>query len=225
MKNLSFKILLYNVFLNNFIPFITTTANVTRFGWTTIQVTAFTNLLTSWNLKYADYINPLNFGSTTIIDAINTAYQAAFAVTQGARNQLIGNTTIILTSAEKSMCNIKDRDNTRTSTGIPKNAPTLACIFISMMMMRFAALNPLLPFKKAKPPYAHSIGVKIAITGPGALPPADSDYVRQDDETDTVFETLFTAAQVGKTAYVKVFYINSRSEAGPDSIPYIISIA
>ena len=225
MKNLSFKLLLYNVFINNFIPFITTTANVTRFGWTSIQVSAFNALLTSWNLKYADYINPLNYGSTTIINAINTAYQAAFLVTQGARNQLMGNTTIVLTSAEKSMCNIKDRDNTRTPSIIPTNAPTLACIYVGMMMMRFAALNPLLPFKKAKPSFAHFIGVKIAITGAGAAAPTDSDYVRQDDETETVFEALFTAGQVGKVAWVKVFYINSRGEAGPDSMPYIITIA
>ncbi len=225
MKNLSFKILTYNVFINNFIPFITSPTNVARFGFTATQVTAFTALLTSWNTKYADYINPLNFGSSTVIDAINTAYRAAFVVTQAARTQIVSNTTIVLTSAEKSMCNIKDRDNTRTPSGIPKNAPTLACIVIGMMMMRFAALNPLLPFKKAKPDYAHLIGVKIAVTGSGAAAPPDSAYVRLADETDTIFETLFTSDQIGKIAYVKVFYINSRGEAGPDSIPYIVTIA
>jgi len=48
--------------------------------------------------------------------------------------------------------------------------------------------------------------------------------VRLDDETETIFEVLFTAGQVGKVAYIVAFYINSRGEAGNDSMPYIITI-
>ena len=47
---------------------------------------------------------------------------------------------------------------------------------------------------------------------------------RQEDETTTDFEMLFTTPQVNKVLYMIGFYINSKNEAGKDGLPFIITI-
>jgi len=222
MYSLSLKLLRYNFFINAFITFVIKPANITRYGLTANEVTQLTDFLTAWNSRFASYVDPITHGSITI-DAINTVYWVGFPLTQSIRHKIKGNLTLTLSSEEKAICQLKTGDTVKSNAPLPKNAPSLACIFTTSMMMRFVALNPDLPFKKAKPPYAHAIGVKMAIVGVGGVP-LPSDYVRLDDETETIFEVLFTAGQVGKVAYIVAFYINSRGEAGNDSMPYIITI-
>ena len=91
-------------------------------------------------------------------------------------------------------------------------------------MMKLIAVSTENPFKKGKEKGIAAVGLKMAIVDPGSRPPTSADYVRQEDETTTDFEMLFTAAQAGKVVYIIAFYLNSRNQAGPDSIPYIITI-
>ena len=100
-------------------------------------------------------------------------------------------------------------------------SPALACIFQSPLMLTFIAINPLLPFKKAKP---FNIGLKMAITDAGAPPPKPEAYIRQENETTTEFEMLFTSDQVGKTCYLIGFYIDAKGVAGKDGIPCVVTI-
>jgi len=223
MYDLSLKLLKYNFFVNAFIPYVTLPANVTRYGLTVGEVSQLTAFLTLWNSKFASYVDPLMYGPISV-DGVNTAYLSGFPLTQSIRNKIKGNVSLTLSSEEKAISMLRASDTVWSRAPLPKNAPTLACIFTTSMMMRFLAINPELPFKKAKPPYVHAIGVKMAIVGVGSPPPPPEAYVRLDDETETIFETLFTAGQVGKVAYVIAFYVNSRNEAGNDSLPYIITI-
>jgi len=223
MNQLSFKILRYNFFVNAFIPFVTTPANIARYGLSASQVLALTNFLIEWNSKFAAYVDPLTNGHVTV-DAINAAYQEGFTLTQSVRSTIKNDITITLTSQERAICNLRRADTTLTRSGIPKISPCITCILQSSMNMTFAGINPENPFKRAKPPGVHSIGLKIAVTNAGDPPPRPDAYVRQEDENNSIFEMLFTASQVGKTLYIIGFYINSRNEAGPDSIPYIVTI-
>ena len=223
MITYSFKILRFNFFVNAFIPYITTPANITRFGLMTAQVTALTTFLTDWNLKFTAYVSPITNGRITI-DAINASYQSGYTLTQGIRTIIKNISTITLTSEERIVCNLKRPDLTHTPAGIPKSSPAVTCILQTAMNMLLTAVDSKNSFKKAKPPGVDAIGIKTAIIGLGSLPPAPGDYVRQEDETTSEFEMLFTAGQAGKVLYLIAFYINSRGEAGPDSIPYIITI-
>jgi len=223
MITLSFKIMRYNYFVNAFIPFVTTTANAARFGLTTVQVAALTGFLSDWNTKMLAYVNPVTNGHLTV-DAINAAYQNGFTLTQSIRGIIKRNTTITLTSEERLVLGLKRGDTTHTPAGIPKSAPAITCILQSSMNMTLVAIFPENPFKRAKPPGVAAIGFKTAIIKAGDPPPTLADYVRQEDETTSVFEMLFTAAQVGKTLYIIGFYINARNEAGADGLPYSVTI-
>ncbi len=223
MNTLSFKIMRYNFFVNAFIPFVTTAASIARYGLSASQVASLTAFLTDWNTKFAAYVDPLTNGHVTV-NAVNGAYQDGYTLTQSVRMTIKSDITITLSSAEMAICNLKRPDTTYTAAGIPKSKPAITCVLQVPMHMTFAAPASENPFKRAKPPGVHAIGIKIAIVGTGAAPPAATDYVRQEDETTSEFEMLFTAGQAGKVLYLIAFYINSRGEAGPDSIPYIITI-
>ncbi len=220
---LSLRILIYHIFVNVFIPLVVLPANVTRFGISATQLAALNAFLTDWNLKYAAYINPLTYGRVTI-NAIHMAYKYGFTLTQSIRIKIKTDTTITLTSQEMEICNIKPADTTRTPARIPRIAPSLACVAISYLMIKFVIINPLLLFKKAKPKGVDFIGYRTAITDAGAPPPTAADYETQEPVTETEFEMVFTADQIGKTLYIIPYYINSRNEAGPDGIPVVVTI-
>lgn len=223
MTKLSFKIMRYNFFVNAFIPFVTTPAGILRYGLSATQVSSLNAFLIDWNLKFAAYVNPVTNSHVTV-DAINAAYIEGFALTQSVRATIKNDTTITLTSEERAICNIKRPDSNPTPSRVPTFAPSITCIMQTSLMMNLVAINPELPFKRAKPSGIASIGFKIAIVDAGSRPPALTDYVRQEDETNTEFEMLFTDAQVGKVVYIIGFYINSRNQAGPDGIPCVVNI-
>ena len=85
-------------------------------------------------------------------------------------------------------------------------------------------MNPDHLFKRAKGDGIDAIGFKIAVTEAGAPPPHLESYIRQEDETSTEFEMLFTSGQVGKTLYIIGFYINSKGQVGADGIPCMVTI-
>jgi hypothetical protein len=220
---LSLRILIYNIFVNVFIPFVVQPAVVTRFGISATQVTALNNFLTDWNLKYAAYISPLTYGRVAI-NAIHLAFLKGYPLTQSIRTKIKTDTTITLTSEEMEICDIKAPDTSRTPSKIPKSSPALACFMISYLLMRFVVIDPLLLFKKAKPKGIVFIGYRTAITDAGAPAPKPEDYKDQEAVTETQFEMVFTADQIGKTLYIIAYYMNSKMEAGPDGIPVMVTI-
>jgi len=223
MFPLSFKILRYNFFVNAFVTYLVLPANVTRFSLSAATVTALNNFLSDWNTKFAAYVSPLTNGRNTV-DAINAAYISGFSLTQSIRGIIKNLTGITLTSEERTILNIKRPDAAHSPSGVPKNAPCLTCISLTSLVAKILALNTDNLYKKGRPHGIALYGIKMAIVNAGDPPPADRDYQRQEDETITDFDMLFTSADVGKTAYVIAFYINTRNEAGPDSMPYIFTI-
>jgi len=221
--NVSFKILKFNLFVTHFIPFVTDPARVIRFGLSPTQVTALSDFFTDFGPKYKTYTDPVLYGPVAI-SAINQAYIDGFKLTQGIRANIKSDTTITLTSEERAVCNIKKPDSNPTSPGIPKYSPSLVCISRTALTMAIVAINTSNPFKKGKDKGVDAIGVKMAIVGAGTVP-QPADYVRLDDETSSEFDLLFTSGQVGKTAYIIGFYLNSHNEAGPDGLPLVITIA
>ncbi len=220
---LSFKILRYNYFVNSFISFIFTPAGILRYGWTPLQVSTGTDFMDLWNKHMDAYVGPLSNGHASV-DAINADYLTGFTMTQGFRSQISGNSTITLTSDELLICNLKKASTGGSTTGIPKTSPALACYATSSLVLNFAAMNPAHLFKRAKGDGNDAIGLKMAITDAGAPPPKPEAYIRQEDETNTEFEMLFTSDQVGKTVYLIGFYINAKGVAGKDGLPCVVTI-
>ena len=221
MTILSFKILRYNFFVNSFIPYVTTPDAILRYGLTDLQVAALNEFLKKWNDDFANYVNPLA-SSKIVIDTQNGDYQTGFTLTQSIRSLIKNNTTITLSSTEMAVCEIFAPS--RKAGGIPKYSPALACYVQSSLSLFFTAINPALIHSGAKPKGVSYLGLKIAITDAGAPAPKPEDYVRQENETVTDFEMLFTSSQVGKTLYIIGFYINSKNQAGKDGIPCIVTI-
>jgi hypothetical protein len=205
------------------IPFAITSEGILRYGFTTIQVTAMTDFLLDWNAKLKSYVDPLTHGKITV-DAINGVYQSGFILITSIKNQVKNNTTITLSSQEKAIFGLYKPLLPSGGKGLPKSSPSITCVLQAYLSMTLVALDPLNIFKRAKPPGISYLGFKTAITEAGAPAPKLTDYARQENETETVFEMLFTADQIGKTFYIIGFYINGKGEAGKDSIPYIITI-
>ena len=222
MTTLSFKILRYNFFVNAFIPYVTTPDAIIRYGLTTVQVDALNTFMKKWNNDFGNYVNPLST-SHIVIDTINGDYQKGFLLTQSIRSMIKNNTTITLSSEEMAVCEIF-KPASSGSKGIPKYSPALACYTQSALSLLFLAINPALIHSGAKPKGVSYLGLKIAITDAGAPAPSPKDYVRQENETTTDFEMLFTSDQVGKTLYIIGFYINSKGVAGKDGIPCVVTI-
>ncbi len=222
MTILSFKILRYNFFVNSFIPYVTTPDAILRYGLTDLQVAALNEFLKKWNDDFANYVNPLA-SSKIVIDTQNGDYQTGFTLTQSIRSLIKNNTTITLSSEERVVCEISKPGSSGTS-GVPKYSPSIACMVQSSLSLFFLAINPALMHSGAKPPGIAAIGFKIAITDAGAPIPPPEAYVRQENETSTYFEMLFTSAQVGKTLYIIGFYINGKGVAGKDGIPCVVTI-
>ncbi len=223
MFQLSYKILRFNFYQSSLITYINTPAGIIRYGLTPPQVAAITAFTTLWTGDFRAYVSPIT-NSTVTINAINGDYQIGFTLLQSIRAQVKGNTTITLSAEEKAVFNISNPGSITTSKGIPKYAPAITCVGLSPLTMLLVALYPPVPFKRGKQAGVSAIGFKIALTDVGAPPPALTDYVRQENETNTEFEMLFTSAQVGKMLYIIGFYINSANVAGKDGIPYIIQI-
>lgn len=222
MKTLSFKILTYNFFVNSFIPYVTTPESIIRYGLTTVQVDALNAFLKKWNTDFANYVDPLST-SHIVIDTQNGDFQSGFVLTQSIRNLISGNTTITLSSEERAVCEI-NKPATGGSKGVPKYSPAFACYSQSSLSLLFSAINPALIHSGAKPKGVNYLGIKTAITDAGAPAPKPEDYIRQENESITDFEMLFTSSQVGKTFYMIGFYINSKGVAGKDGIPCIVTI-
>ena len=221
MNILSFKILRYNFFVNSFIPYVTTPDAIIRYGLTPLQVDALAAFMKKWNNDFGSYVNPLTI-SKIIVNAINGDYQSGFLLLQSIRSLIKNNTTITLSSEEKAVCEIFTP--AKRGGGIPKTSPSLACYMQFALRLLFTAINPALLHSGAKPKGVSYLGLKIAITEAGAPAPKPEDYIRQENETVTDFEMLFTADQVGKTLYIIGFYVNSKGEAGKDGIPCVVTI-
>ena len=222
MTILSFKILRYNFFVNSFIPYVTTPDAIIRYGITPVQLSALQDFLKKWNNDFANYVNPLSTGKI-VIDTQNGDYQKGFILTQSIRSMIKNNTTITLSSEERVVCEISKLGSSGTS-GVPKYSPSIACMVQSSLSLMFLAINPALMHSAAKPPGIAAIGFKIAITDAGAPIPPPEAYARQENETSTYFEMLFTSGQVGKTLYIIGFYINGKGVAGKDGIPCVVTI-
>ena len=223
MLTLSFKILRYNFFVNSFIPYVTTPDAILRYGLTTVQVDALNAFLKKWNSDFGNYVDPLST-SHIVVDTQNGDYASGFTLTQSVRSLIKNNTTITLSSEERAVCEILKPSTSGNSAGIPKYSPALASYAQSSLSLLFSAINPALIHSGAKPKGVSYLGLKIAITDAGAPAPKPEDYVRQENETVTDFEMLFTSSQVGKTLYIIGFYINSKNQAGKDGIPCIVTI-
>lgn len=217
---ISAKILKYNFFMDQFIDFVTTPDNILRYGLTTTQVDALNVLRGTFQEDFKPYVNPL-FNNPVVVNAMNTDYQNLFIQTQSVRFLIQNNPNITLSSQELAICQLKKHSKTTNSGAIPKMSPAICCIIQSSMMLTFIAVNPKLPFKKAKP---FTIGLKMAITEAGAPAPGPEDYIREENEEDTKFEMLFNSSQVGKTCYLIGFYIDSKGNVGKDGIPCIVTI-
>ena len=62
----SFKILRFNLFVNSFLDYIFSPEGITRYGWTTIQVSAGTDFRDKWNGDMKPYVNPLGNGHAAV---------------------------------------------------------------------------------------------------------------------------------------------------------------
>ena len=221
---IAIKLLVYNVFVRGFIPYVTTDDNKVRYGISATQASALTAFLTLWTSKYDVNVAPLTHTPGTESDLID-AYQTGFPLTNSIRGKIKLDTTITLSALERQVLDLPKPNPRRHHVDVPNYGPSFVCTGLIPLKATMAAINPDNVFKRAKPPGVDLIGVEMVITEFNAPVPKDEDYIRQSDENGTTFDVLFTNAQSGKRAYIRGFYINARGEESPRGIPCVFTIA
>ncbi len=221
--NLSNVILQFNFYFIAFANYLNRTSIAPRMGISSTQRTDMNTALADYATKITTYSSPDTHNSGTTNDMI-ISFKDAYLLVESYKTQIESNSIVVLTGTDRNNLGIAVPVSRRSRIPVPTIRPAVLCVFITNLMMKFICFDPTNPFRRAKPKDVWSIGVKIAITGVDSPEPRLEEYQKLDPEKNTEFEMLFTADQVGKKLYIICYYLNNRGEAGPDSLPFSVTI-
>ncbi len=215
---LSAKYLEFHIRFMILVPYVTENAERLKLPEEFIEL--LDDYWENWGEEFNGYISPL----TQYLSDISTQYATCFEFLAGLRTRLKSDTRIKLNTGDKEFLQIND--NTKSVGKIPVTgfAPSLACIFQTIRMVRFFAFDPTHPHKKKKPEGAGFIGIMIAYINQGEPAPKPDDYRRQLPEKKSIFEIAYSADKAKMILYIKVYYVSPTGEAGKESKPVMVEL-
>src|ERR1039457_1187820 len=95
----SITLILYNIFLMYFVPYVTVTANRIHLGLSTDQTDQLNIYWTDFQAAFAAYLNPLTNGPVST-GTINGLYHVILPYVTAIQQQIKNNPTVILTIPE-----------------------------------------------------------------------------------------------------------------------------
>ena len=220
---LSNTILTFNFTFNAFVDYLNISGFRARLGFSIPQLDAINLLRTSFNDFLIPYVAPDTNNEGSVSD-MNGSYKVCSQLRESYVAQIAASTTVVLTGRDRMNLDIPMPSTRKAKIEVPDFGPAIFCVSKRELLMNMIACNPTNPFKRAKPPGAYSIGMKMVIVKAGNPPPNPEDYILQPSVKSTEFELLFTTPDVGSTVYLICFYINNRGEFGPDSMPVSVVI-
>lgn len=165
----------------------------------------------TWNYVYPLESNPETFTHPLKLqkDSLRAQLETAFRTVYGDIPQSV------LTADDRTALNLPERDTVPTPVGVKDNAPIVSFepSVHTLQTIRFG--NPDDPQTQAMPQ-----GQKIMLerfVGEKGLDPATINFGSAQVVTRFLQKVQYTETDVGKTAYLRACYVNTRGEKGPYS--------
>ncbi len=207
----SITIILYNIFLSFFVPYVTISANRTRLGLIDTQTGQLGTYWTTWQTTFAAYLNPATYG-TVNTGAMNDFYAIVSEYVVGIQQQIKNNPTVTLTTLDYIILVIHKNLAGRHPHPIPAEESGMAVKNNRHLNTEFVVFDLAAPTHAAKPKYVERITPFILYKAHGSPAPVDGDLIEQTDVTRMTFDVPHTTAQIGMDGYAQVCFTNDAGQ-------------
>jgi hypothetical protein len=196
--------------------------NLSKYGISSAKLTPVTPLYNTYIQAEAVAANP----ETATTGARRTRDEAGDALKKEWRKFLNENIRYnsAVPAADLEVFGIKERDTTRTPTGIPDAVPALAIRQSGARHYEIDVLDSVTG-KKKKPQHATGSNIYLAVTEVGEEPKHESEYRKLDFSSNCHHIIEFLLEQLAKQANIHARYSNAHGKEGPESIAEAIVIA
>lgn len=180
-------------------------------GLSSDQLTALAALQVAWGYSWTGFQNmETAFHSATQDKTLKRdPYEALCRACAVVIN---GNATT--TNTDRSDAGLTVRADGRTPAPVPDTAPTMQKIDTSSrLILRLFFADSATPDKRAKPAGVHGCDIRQQIGGTAPTDPAAMHQVAM--ETRSPYRADYDVADIGKTVYFALRWLNTRGEPGP----------
>ncbi len=173
---------------------------------------------TDWQVAFSAWVSPTTNNDISLSD-MNNQFNICAPFVESIRLTIKNNLLITLSGTDRKNLNIPLEKARSGKIPVTKAQPGVSCISKSSLILNIFIFNIALPTKKTKPPGAGQVGYLLAIM-PVGVTPVLTDYKNQIPEKKTMFQTLFTLADVGKNAWFIAYYLSPTNEKGENGEPF-----
>jgi len=221
MLKLNVKIVFYHFFFMAFVAYVDLFG--AALGVSPTLITALNTHWSNWSAAFKTWINPTTNNDISLSD-MNFQYNICAPFVESIRLTIKNNLLITLTGTDRKNLNIPVEKPHGTKIPVTTVKPGVTCVSKSSLLLNIFVFDPAFPLKKTKPPGAGQVGYLLAIMPIGSIPVL-ADYVNQIPEKKTMFQNLFTLADVGKNAWYIAYYLSPTNEKGENGEPFSTLIA
>jgi hypothetical protein len=188
--------------------------NATLWGIPAADLTALQEKQSTWTTAFgkASSLKNRNSGDVQAKDDARKDYEKDLR--KFVAQWLANNTKV--SNGERERMGLTVRDNTRTPIGVPVSKP-VGNIDFSVRLQHIVHFSNDIPGSKAKPHGVH--GCEIWIKKGGEAPKDPSELTFLATSTRTPYTVMFEGADVGKTIWYWLRWVNTKGERGPWGSP------
>lgn len=192
-----------------FVPFAT--ANAAQLNLSAGDVTELTTAKTDWTDTWTAFQNAKHAYEALVLEK-NATRAAMEAVIRKDANKIQADPSV--TNVAKQGLGITVRKTTRDPVPRPETVPALARIDTSTRaILRLFIVDSTTPESRAKPPGVKGCEIREQVGGTAPTDPEAMTFLAI--ETRPPYRADFDAADVGKTVYFALRWMNNRGETGP----------
>ncbi len=216
MLKLNVKIVFYHFFFMAFVAYVNLFG--AALGVSADLISALDGHWADWSDAFKAWVHPTTNNDISLSD-MNNQYNICAPFVESIRLTIKNNLLITLTGTDRKNLNIPVEKTRGKKIPVTKVKPGITCISKSSLIMNLFAFDPESSTKKTKPPGAGQVGYMLAIM-PVGVTPVLTDYKNQIPEKKTMFQSLFTLADVGKNAWFIAYYLSPTNEKGENGEPF-----
>lgn len=190
--------------------------NATALGISTPAKTALAAALNAWGYAWTGFTNAeAAFRAAT--DEKDAKRAALVTELRAVANTVQANPAV--TDTQKAALGVTVRKTTKTPVAVPSTTPSLQRADTSTRaILRLFIVDASTPDSRAKPPGVQGCEIREQIGGTAPTDPEAMHFLAI--ETRMPYRADFEAADVGKTVYFALRWVNTRGESGPWSQVY-----
>lgn len=191
-------------------------ANATAWGITAADITALIVLQTLWTAAFGKAANKQNRTSADVQAKDDARLNYENALRRFIAQWLSNNSKV--PNSERQRMGITVKTGSRTAAPVPTTCPVASIDFSSRLQHTIAFADEATPRTRAKPDGVHGCEVWMKLSN--VAPTDASEFIFLATDTATPFVATFNSADVGKTAWYMLRWVNTRGERGPWSTTF-----